>query len=296
MASEAPSAPIVLLHGFWHGSWCWSRVAVELAALGRSSVAVDMAGHGLNAPVPAAALADPFDPQRFATEPSALSGMSLADVADLLISQVEKVGGGRPGVLVAHSMGGAAATRAAQLAPELFAHLIYLTAYMPASGVPVMTYALDPQHAGGLLSAAVRADPTVVGAARIHPGSADPQYRGLLRQAFYHDVDPQVTDAAIAMLSCDAPFGLITDSTELTAQGWGSVPRTYIRCLDDRAMPLSLQDRFIAEADAAFPGNPTRVAELESAHSPFLSMPDRVAGIIAAADVAGPAPARSKTI
>jgi pimeloyl-ACP methyl ester carboxylesterase len=288
MASEAPSAPIVLLHGFWHGSWCWSRVAVELAARGRSSVAVDMAGHGLNAPVPAAALADPFDPQRFATEPSALSGMSLADVADLLISQVEKVGGGRPCVLVAHSMGGAAATRAAQQAPELFAHLIYLTAYMPASGVPVMTYAQDPERAGDMLPAAMRADPGVVGAARIHPGSADPQYRSLLRQAFYHDVDPLVTDAAISMLSCDAPLGLIADSTELTAQGWGSVPRTYIRCLHDHAVPLPLQDRFIAEADAAFPANPTQVADLESAHSPFLSMPDRVAGLVAVAGVAGP--------
>jgi pimeloyl-ACP methyl ester carboxylesterase len=288
MVSEAPSAPIVLLHGFWHGSWCWSRVAVELAARGRSSVAVDMAGHGLHAPTPAAVLADPFDPQQFATEPSALSGMSLADVADLLISQVEKVGGGRPCVLVAHSMGGVAATRAAQLAPELFAHLVYLAAYMPAAGVPVMTYAQDPQHAGGLLSAAIRADPGVVGAARIHPGSADPQYRSLLRQAFYHDVDSQVTDAAIAMLSCDAPLGLITDSTELTAQGWGSVPRTYLRCLLDRAVPLPLQDRFIAEADVAFPGNPTQVADLESAHSPFLSMPDRVAGVVAAIGVAGP--------
>ena len=288
MANELRSAPIVLLHGFWHGSWCWSRVAVELAARGRSSVAVDMAGHGLNAPVPAAVLADPFDPQRFATEPSALSGMSLADVAELLISQVKQVGGGRPCVLVAHSMGGVAATTAAQLAPELFAQLVYLTAYMPASGVPVMTYAQAPEHAGGLLSAAIRADPAVVGAARIHPGSADPQYRGLLRQAFYHDVDPQVTDAAIAMLSCDAPLGLITDSTELTTRGWGSVPRTYVRCILDQAIPLTLQDCFIAEANAAFPGNPTQVAELESAHSPFLSMPGRVAGIVAAAGVAGP--------
>jgi pimeloyl-ACP methyl ester carboxylesterase len=296
MASEAPSAPIVLLHGYWHGSWCWSEVAVELAALGRSSVAVDMAGHGLNAPVPAAALADPFDPEQFATEPSALAGMSLADVADLLISQVKKAGGGHPCVLVAHSMGGPVATRAAQQAPELFSHLVYLTAHMPASGVPVMTYVLGPEHAGGLLPAAMRADPMVVGAARIHPGSADSQYRRLLRQAFYHDVDPRVADAAIAMLSCDAPFGLITDSTELTAQGWGSVPRTYIRCLLDHAIPLPLQDRFIAEADAAFPGNPTQVADLESAHSPFLSMPDRVAGLVAAAGAAGPVAAGNRSI
>jgi hypothetical protein len=37
---------------------------------------------------------------------------------------------------------------------------------------------------------------------------------------------------------------------------------------------------FIADANAAFPGNPTAVRELEAAHSPFLSMPDQVAGIV----------------
>jgi pimeloyl-ACP methyl ester carboxylesterase len=36
----------------------------------------------------------------------------------------------------------------------------------------------------------------------------------------------------------------------------------------------------IADADAAFPGNRTAVRELEASHSPFLSMPDQVAGIV----------------
>jgi len=285
MASEMAGAPIILLHGYWHGSWCWSWVAVELAARGRHSVAVDMAGHGLHAPTPTAVLADPFDQRRFATEPSALAGMPLADIAELLISQVKTAGGGQPCVLVAHSMGGVAATRAAQLAPELFSHLVYLAAYMPASGVPVMTYGQAPEHAGSLMPAALRADPGVVGALRIHPGSADPEYRDLLRRAFYHDLAPQLTDAAIAMLSHDAPLDLVVDSTELTAPGWGSIPRTYVRCVLDQAIPPPLQDRFIAEADAAFPGNPTQVVDLESAHSPFLSMPDQVAGIVAALGV-----------
>jgi len=271
-------APIVLLHGFWHGSWCWSKVAVELAARGRYSVAVDMAGHGLHARRPAAARVDPFDPRLFATESSPLAGTSLADASDLLVSQMKKAGGGRPCVLVAHSMGGPVATRAAQLAPELFAHLVYLAAYMPASGVPIMTYGQAPEQAGELISSALRADPRVVGGLRIHPGSADPQYHDLLRRAFYHDVEPELADAAIAMLSCDAPLDFVVDSTER-----------------DHAILPPLQRRFIAEADAAFPDNPTHVAGLESAHSPFLSMPDRVADIIAGLSVTRPAAAGSST-
>jgi pimeloyl-ACP methyl ester carboxylesterase len=288
-------APIVLLHGFWHGSWCWSKVAVELAARGRFSVAVDMAGHGLHARRPAAARVDPFDPRLFATESSPLAGTSLADASDLLVSQVKKAGSGRPCVLVAHSMGGPVATRAAQLAPELFAHLVYLAAYMPASGVPIMTYGRAPEQAGELISSALRADPGVVGALRIHPGSADPDYRDLLRRAFYHDVQPDVADAAIAMLSCDAPLDFVVDSTELTAPGWGSVPRTYVVCERDHAILPPLQRRFIAEADAAFPDNPTHVTGLESAHSPFLSMPDQVADIVAGVGVTRPVAAGSST-
>jgi hypothetical protein len=44
--------------------------------------------------------------------------------------------------------------------------------------------------------------------------------------------------------------------------------------------PPGPERKFIADADAAFPANRTAVRELEAAHSPFLSMPDQVAGIV----------------
>ena len=53
--------PIVLVHGYWHGSWCWTAVTEELAARGLASVAVDLAGHGLDARSPAARWSRPFD-------------------------------------------------------------------------------------------------------------------------------------------------------------------------------------------------------------------------------------------
>jgi pimeloyl-ACP methyl ester carboxylesterase len=27
-------APVLLLHGFWHGAWCWSEVLARLTAAG----------------------------------------------------------------------------------------------------------------------------------------------------------------------------------------------------------------------------------------------------------------------
>jgi len=62
-----------------------------------------------------------------------------------------------------------------------------------------------------------------------------------------------------------------------------------VRCALDRTIPPALQDRFISEADTAFPGNPTHVVELVSARSPFLSMPGPVADIVAALGVTEPA-------
>jgi hypothetical protein len=41
-----------------------------------------------------------------------------------------------------------------------------------------------------------------------------------------------------------------------------------------------MQRKFVELADAAFPANPTTVHTLDSSHSPFLSMPDRLADII----------------
>ena len=46
VASAPMSATVILVHGAWHGAWCWERVVPELAARGIDTVAVDLPGHG----------------------------------------------------------------------------------------------------------------------------------------------------------------------------------------------------------------------------------------------------------
>ncbi|MGV9935234.1 hypothetical protein ACWDY4_32430 [Streptomyces olivaceoviridis] len=53
-----------------------------------------------------------------------------------------------------------------------------------------------------------------------------------------------------------------------------------MRCARDRCVPPALQDLFVAEADRAFPGNPTVVEPLPTDHSPFLSAPRLLAGTL----------------
>ncbi|MGW2104909.1 hypothetical protein ACWCPX_46190 [Streptomyces olivaceoviridis] len=81
-------------------------------------------------------------------------------------------------------------------------------------------------------------------------------------------------------MGSDAPLGLAARTTRPTAGRWGAVPRAYVRCARDRCVPPALQDLFVAEADRAFPGNPTVVEPLPTDHSPFLSAPRLLAGTL----------------
>ncbi|MFI0479776.1 alpha/beta fold hydrolase [Actinomadura sp. 9N215] len=276
--------PLLLVHGFWFGSWCWSEVIARVAAAGRVAQPVDLAGHGLRARRPACLSKRPFDPGEVATEVSPVADVGLDQAGDLLVSQIRRLAQDGPVTAVAHSMGGAVLTRAVQEVPELVAHAVYLAAFMPASDVPSAEYAQSPENADSRVAEAMRADPAVIGALRLDLASADAGYRRLLRAAFFDDIAPDAAEAAIGLLTPDSPLAMQTDATRLTRDGWGSVPRTFVVCEQDWALRPAVQRRLIAEADAAFPGNPTSVVTLDSSHSPFLSMPDQVAGILAKLD------------
>jgi pimeloyl-ACP methyl ester carboxylesterase len=271
--------PVLLLHGYWHGAWCWSELLARLTAAGTRALAVDMAGHGLRARRPAAPTARPFDPAALASELSPAVA-DLDEAGALFIAQARALGGGAPVTAVAHSMGGTVLTRAVQEAPDLFAHAVYVTAFMPASGVPAGAYIFAPENEGDMVQVALVADPAAIGGLRLDTASPDPAYHQLLRDCFYSDVHADVADAAIALLSPDAPAGIAAGATTLTADGWGSVPRTYVVCARDHALQPPMQRKFIQLADDAFPGNPTTVHTLESSHSPFLSMPGQLADIL----------------
>ncbi|CNF75181.1 Esterase [Mycobacterium tuberculosis] len=275
-----PTSTLVFVHGFWHGSWCWSEVIPRVIAAGRLAVAVDMAGHGLYARRPRWFTEQPYRPEAVDTEVSPVADVSLDDAAELLASQIKRIGGGEPVTVVAHSAAGPVLTRVAQQAPELVAHAAYLSAYMPASGVPAAAYTRTPEAADDQVAPLLRGDPARTGALRLDLATADAAYRRRLYEAFYADVAPVLADAATGLLTPDGPLGIMLGTTALTDDGWGSVRRTYLTCARDKAIRPALQARFVAEADAAFPDNPTSVVALDASHSPFLSIPDELAGIV----------------
>lgn len=101
----------VLVHGGFHGAWCWDKLIPELAQLGHDAVAPELPGHG----------------QR-RSEVANLDSYRQA-VLDVLA----------PGdVLVGHSLGGAAVTLAAAAVPADVGHLVYLAAPVLMPGESVM--------------------------------------------------------------------------------------------------------------------------------------------------------------
>lgn len=94
-----------------------------------------------------------------------------------------------------------------------------------------------------------------------------------VREIFYHDCsDEDVADAS-ARLRPMAIAPLMT-KVHLTPQRFGRIPRVYVECTDDRALSIDMQRDMIAKSP------PVNVRSIHASHSPFLSMPDKLAEAI----------------
>ncbi|WNG13650.1 alpha/beta hydrolase [Cystobacter fuscus] len=283
-ASQAHAAPraegktFLLVHGAWHNSLHWGRVAQHLSGLGHRVVSIDLPGHGLNARFPSSYLSG--DWAKFAEEPSPQRELRLEECASAVVDALKTLRGASRPILVGHSMGGVVITRAGELAPELVGRLVYLSAYCPVRLKKPSAYGELPEAKTGYGDKLFVGNPAALGAARINP-RGDAAYLEALRETYYNDVDAQQFLPFALMLTPDLPVALWTSEVIATRERWGRIPRSYIRCTKDRATAPALQDLMIREADAFTPANTFEQKTLESSHSPFASQPARLAELLA---------------
>ncbi|WP_406631534.1 alpha/beta fold hydrolase [Amycolatopsis sp. WGS_07] len=272
---------ILLVHGAWHSALHWTSTQRALALHGLASVAVDLPGSGLGAPVPSGYFL-PGQPG-FASERSALHGVTLQDSTDVVLNALISARTRyRNVVLVAHSAGGGAASAAAEQAPELVDRLVYLSAFVPAGRPRFADYVGAKENADAVQIPPV-GDPAELGAIRINPLSPDPAVTDVIRRAFLDDLPEGSPDSWRQFLHPDLPFANFTTPISLTAARWGRISRSYVRLADDLALPPATQDLIIAEADRLTPENPFRVHSLPGGHSPFVTRPGELAKTLAAA-------------
>lgn len=218
----------LLIHGSAHGAWCWDHVIPHLIAAGHTARAIDLPSHG--------------DDQT----PAALVTL------DMYAGKIRAAMHGKT-VLVGHSMAGYPITLAADLSPHVVERLIYICAHIPQPGLSIaeLRETADSQPL---------ADAMIPSA----DGKTVTFDRDLARDRFYHDVDPATADWALSKL---CPQAVLPQTTAYAATKRKDIPRHYIRCMADRAIPPSYQVARTSDWPA------DDITEMMTSHSPFLSDP-----------------------
>lgn len=231
--SESQTPIVILVHGAWHGAWCFAALQAELDARGIASLAVDLPGHGTSL--------EPFTDL-------------LGDAAHVtrVVAAIE-----HPVVLVGHSYGGSVITQAAAAATNV-RHLVYLSAFVPDVGESTVGLMQTMPPAQVELSNAM-----VIGSDGF--STIDPERA---QAAFYGMCKPAVTPANVARL-CPQPF--VTFTQPVTAAAWTTLPSTYVRCTQDQAVHITHQDYMslrcthvvtIATDHSPFASMPTETADI----------------------------------
>lgn len=232
-------AGFVLVHGAWHGGCSFDPVSERLGAAGHHVLAPDLPGMG-------------GDGEALRAVTLAGWGAFIADCCRTL-----KAEGKGPVVLAGHSRGGLVVSEAAEQAPQAIDALAYICALMLPQGVSRADFR-DLQAPNPAFDAIVSLLPH---------GEGTVVDRELAPAVFAQLSPPDLAQAAAARLVAE-PTGLRSTPVTVSEDRWGSLPRTYIECLQDRTIPIADQ-RLMQEMS---PGS--RIVSLDCDHSPFLSDPD----------------------
>ncbi len=205
---------ILLVHGAWHGAWCWHKLIPALQAEGFTPHAIDLPGHGLAV-----------------EETQTLEAYAVAVAAKLATIP-------GPTVLLGHSMGGQVISAAAEMAHQHISTLIYLCAFMNRSGESIFARAAgdDVTLLGPLLQPQPDGRLTVADAG--------------LKPAFYADCSEEDLALARLMLVPQSPEPFAAEPV-LTDDKYGRVRRAYIVCEQDKAIGAAKQRELIAATPVA---------------------------------------------
>jgi len=223
----------ILVHGAWHGGWCWEKMTPLLQAAGHTVNALDLPGHG--------------------ADKTPLAELTLDSYVDMVCKIIEAQP--EPVILAGHSMGGIVISQAAERLPDRISALIYLCAFLLQDGQSLF------QVSRGQEESIITQNLTI-----IENGKGMVVKPEAVREAFYQDCSDEDGAKAASRL---VPEPLAPSSTPIrvSAERFGRVRRIYIETLDDKALVPALQ----REMYSATPCE--RVVSMKTSHSPFYSAP-----------------------
>ena len=229
-------ADFLLVHGSWHGAWCWRDLIPELTTFGHTARAIDMPSHG--------------------SDPTPIRDVTLGTCRDAVLkASTPKT------IILGHSWGGYPVSAAAETDPNAMRGVIYLSAYVPKSGLSMVE--MRKRAPRQLIGNAVE-----VSGDGLSYSVVPDQVHDLL----YHDCAREVVAYAFARL---CPQAIAPQTTPLdVGDNFARVPKGYIRTTDDRIVPTEYQAEMAGCAD------PDMHLTIDSSHSPFFSHPEHLAGLM----------------
>lgn len=235
---------LVLVHGAWHDSRCWEPL---VHALGDYPVAIhtpDLPGHGENA-----------------LEMAEINLNVYSNYISQFIDNINK-----KVILIGHSMSGVVISQVAENIPDSIQRLVYLCAYLPQDGQSIFD-----------LIAVNREEDTIAPIEKVMQMSSDKRSCNIppdqIPGLFYNRCPDTRQDCMPRQFPPQAVLPLSGHVT-LSETGFGSVPLSYICCLDDQVIPIRHQRLMLKRQPCG------EMIQLDADHSPFLSCPDTLASIL----------------
>lgn len=209
-------AHYILIHGSWHGAWCWYKIAARLVS----------EGHEVKVPELPGRISNPARPIFVGL------GHMVKSVAQYLPTD-------RKTTIVVHSRYGIIASQLAEAYPERIKRIIYVASFMIPSGKCVAEYFKHDKDA--MIGPYIEVSKT---------GMWDRLNPKIFRECLYHDCSDEDNMLGKLLLGKEPLRPAIT-KLKLTSDKYGQIPRAYIRLTQDRAVSLSLQDRLINETQVS---------------------------------------------
>ncbi|TXG56639.1 hypothetical protein EZV62_017952 [Acer yangbiense] len=225
----------VLVHGGGFGAWCWYKTMTLLEENGFKVDVVDLTGSGVSS----------FDTNNIT---------SLAQYVKPLTDIFNKLGNEEKVILVGHDFGGACISFVMELFPSKIAKAVFVAAAMLTSG----------QSSNDLMQ---QGQIFLYANGKNNPPTSIDLDRTLLRDLMFNQSSSK--DVALASVSMrTTPFAPVLEKLSLTDNNYGSIPRFYVKTLEDFAIPVSVQEAMINS------NPPQQVFQLKgSDHAPFFSKP-----------------------
>ena len=234
------SATIVLVHGAWSDATAWQAVIPLLKAQGHEVIAVNLPGHG--------------------SDVTSFANISLQSYVEAVKNAI---GDRKNVVLVGHSMAGLVISQVAEEIPGQIKELVYLAAYLPKNGESLLS--LAKQDADSHVGKYLQIDQAIGSALVAKDGVID---------VFAADAPSQIGDY-IANNIKPEPLAPLATPVNLTDGNYGSVKKVYIHTINDHAVSYAFQNIMVKNN-----GHVVKEYALPSSHTPFISMPDKLAAIL----------------